>query len=312
MVSTHKPSNKPTRADVTPKAAFINRRRIMAGAAGLGLAGAAGLGVRSFSGPAAAQAPAMGAPNSLEQISGYCNFYEFGTGKDDPARYAHQLSTEGWTVQIDGLVDRPGTYDLAELIDGIDIEERIYRFRCVEAWSMVIPWNGFELNRLLDRLGVQSKARYVAFETALRPDEMPGVKRAVLDWPYVEGLRLDEAMHPLTLLATGLYGEALPKQNGAPLRLVVPWKYGFKSIKSIVRISLTEDEPPTSWNRANPREYGFYSNVNPNVSHPRWSQARERVIGGGLFAPKVDTLMFNGYEDEVAHLYEGMDLETYF
>ncbi len=305
MSSDPRPKNRLTRADVTPKAAFLNRRQIMAG-----FAGAAGLGLGQAA-PLAAS-PTQDTPNSLEEISGYCNYYEFGTGKDDPSEHAHNLTTDGWTIEVGGLVDKPGIYDLAELIDGIDIEERIYRFRCVEAWSMVIPWNGFELNRLLDRLGVQPGARYVAFETALRPKEMRGVRRPVLDWPYVEGLRLDEAMHPLTLLATGLYGEALPKQNGAPLRLVVPWKYGFKSIKSIVRISLTEDEPPTSWNKANPREYGFYSNVNPNVSHPRWSQARERVIGGGLFASKVDTLMFNGYEDEVAHLYEGMDLETFF
>ncbi len=194
----------------------------------------------------------------------------------------------------------------------MDIEERIYRFRCVEAWSMVIPWNGFELRQLLEKVGVQTSAKYVAFETLNRPSEMPGVHRRVLDWPYVEGLRLDEAMHPLTLMATGLYGESLLNQNGAPLRLVVPWKYGFKSIKSIVRITLTEDEPPTSWNKANPREYGFYSNVNPEVDHPRWSQATERVIGGGLFSRRQPTLMFNGYAEEVAHLYDGMDLTKFF
>ena len=192
------------------------------------------------------------------------------------------------------------------------IEERLYRFRCVEAWSMVVPWNGFELADLLDMAGVQGAAKYVAFETVLRPDEMPGVSRPVLDWPYVEGLRLDEAMHPLTIMATGIYGRDIPNQNGAPLRLVVPWKYGFKSIKSVVRITLTESEPPTSWNKANPREYGFYSNVNPNVDHPRWSQATERRIGGGLFSPRIDTLMFNGYGDEVAGLYKGMDLEKHF
>jgi sulfoxide reductase catalytic subunit YedY len=191
------------------------------------------------------------------------------------------------------------------------IEERLYRFRCVEAWSMVIPWNGFELADLLAKVGVQDGANYVAFETVVRPDVMPGVRRRVLDFPYVEGLRLDEAMHPLTLMATGIYGEPLPNQNGAPMRLVVPWKYGFKSIKSIVRISLVADQPPTSWNKANAREYGFYSNVNPNVDHPRWSQATERRIGGGLFAQRQDTLMFNGY-DEVAGLYEGMDLTEFF
>ena len=191
------------------------------------------------------------------------------------------------------------------------VEERIYRFRCVEAWSMVIPWNGFELADLLNWVGVQSSARYVAFETVMRPDEMPGLASPVLEWPYVEGLRLDEAMHPLTMMATGIYGRDIPKQNGAPMRLVVPWKYGFKSIKSIVRISLTEEEPPASWNVANPREYGFYSNVNPNVDHPRWSQATERKIGGGLFARRQPTLMFNGYEAEVASLYDGMDLSEY-
>jgi methionine sulfoxide reductase catalytic subunit len=192
------------------------------------------------------------------------------------------------------------------------IEERIYRFRCVEAWSMVIPWNGFELADLLARVGVQEGARYVAFETAFRPDEMPGVRLPVLDWPYREGLRLDEAMHPLTIMATGVYGETMPNQNGAPIRLVVPWKYGFKSIKSIVRITLTDTEPYASWNAAQPDEYGFYSNVNPNVDHPRWSQATERRIGGGLFAGRIPTLMFNGYEQEVASLYEGMDLSVSF
>ena len=295
--------NKLTWADVTPKQAYLNRRQIMAGAAGLGLG--------SIAGPLAAEVPIEREPNSLEHITNYCNFYEFGTGKEDPAKNAHMLTTDPWSVQIDGLVDKPGTYSLAELLEGMEIEERIYRFRCVEAWSMVIPWNGFELNKLLEKVGVQAGAKYVAFETALRPDEMPGVHTPVIEWPYVEGLRLDEAMHPLTLVATGLYGEPLPNQNGAPLRLVVPWKYGYKSIKSIVRITLTEDEPPTAWNKSQPREYGFYSNVNPGVDHPRWSQASERVIGGGFFAPRIDTLMFNGYEDEVAHLYEGMDLVKY-
>lgn len=295
--------SKLTWDDVTPKEAFLNRRQIMAGAAGLGLG--------SVAGPLAAEVPIEREPNSLMHISSYCNYYEFGTGKEDPAKNAHMLTTDPWSVEIGGLVDKPGTYSFADLIDGMDIEERIYRFRCVEAWSMVIPWNGFELNKLLERVGVQSGAKYVAFETALRPDEMPGVRSPVLDWPYVEGLRLDEAMHPLTLIATGIYGEPLLGQNGAPLRLVVPWKYGYKSIKSIVRITLTEDEPPTSWNKANPREYGFYSNVNPTVDHPRWSQASERTIGDGFFSPRIDTLMFNGYEDEVAHLYEGMDLEKY-
>ncbi|WP_103763840.1 protein-methionine-sulfoxide reductase catalytic subunit MsrP [Roseovarius confluentis] len=289
--------------DVTDEAAFLNRRQLMAGAAaGMGLAGV---------GAAQARAQEL-EPTSYEDVTTYNNYYEFGTGKGDPVDHAHMLTTQPWTVKIDGLVDRPGDYAFEDIMARMTVEERIYRFRCVEAWSMVVPWNGFELADLLDMAGVQSNAKYVAFETALRPDEMPGVKYPVLDWPYVEGLRLDEATHPLTLMATGIYGKEVPNQNGAPLRLVVPWKYGFKSIKSIVRITLTEAEPPTSWNKANAREYGFYSNVNPEVDHPRWSQASERVIGSGLFARRQDTLMFNGYADEVASLYEGMDLTKFF
>ena len=293
--------NDLTRNDVTPEHVWLNRRQIIAG---MMAAGAAGLG-----GPVAAQGGLE--PNSWEEITSYNNFYEFGTGKDDPARNAGAMDTSGWQVTVDGLVDNPGTYSLPELIGGFETEERIYRFRCVEAWSMVIPWNGFELADLLNAVGVQDGARYVAFETAVIPEVMPGVRRRVLDFPYVEGLRLDEAMHPLTIMATGIYGRDIPNQNGAPMRLVVPWKYGFKSIKSIVRISLVADQPPTSWNKANAREYGFYSNVNPQVDHPRWSQATERRIGGGLLARRQDTLMFNGY-DEVASLYEGMDLEANF
>ena len=293
--------NTLTRADATPYGAYLNRRQILAVAAGLGLVAAAGTGQ-------AATDPLE--PNSWEDITQYNNFYEFGTGKADPAQNAHRLTTEPWSVTIDGLVDAPGDYSMAQILDAMTIEERIYRFRCVEAWSMVIPWNGFELADLLTLAGVQDGAKYVAFETALRPDEMPGVRFPVLDWPYVEGLRLDEAMHPLTMMATGIYGKTIPNQNGAPIRLVVPWKYGFKSIKSIVRITVTDAEPPTSWNKANGREYGFYSNVNPEVDHPRWSQASERVVGGGLFAKRQPTLMFNGYEDEVAGLYDGMDLRA--
>ncbi|SMY09036.1 protein-methionine-sulfoxide reductase catalytic subunit MsrP [Flavimaricola marinus] len=295
--------NDLTRADVTPKAAYLNRRQIMAGAMGLGVAGATG-GV--------AQAQAELEPNSFEDITSYNNFYEFGTGKEDPARNAGALVTEPWSIKVDGMVDNPGDYTLADLLDGLTAEERIYRFRCVEAWSMVVPWNGVELADVLAKVGVQSQAKYVAFETTVQPDVMIGVQRRVIPFPYVEGLRLDEAMHPLTLLATGIYGEPMPNQNGAPIRLVVPWKYGFKSIKSIVRITLTDEEPPASWNIINPREYGFYSNVNPNVDHPRWSQATERQIGGGLFASRKDTLMFNGYEAEVASLYEGMDLNEFY
>lgn len=289
--------------DVTPKALYLNRRQLIAGAGAM-------LGAGWIAGGAAAQGELT--PNSWDEITNYNNFYEFGTRKEDPARNAHLLTTQPWSIVIDGLVDKPGTYTFDQIVEGMTIEERIYRFRCVEAWSMVIPWNGFELADLLARVGVKPEARYVAFETAMRPDEMPGVRLPVLDWPYREGLRLDEAMHPLTILATGLYGEPMPNQNGAPIRLVVPWKYGFKSIKSIVRITLTETQPYATWNATQPQEYGFYSNVNPTVNHPRWSQATERRIGDGLFARPVRTLMFNGYEAEVASLYEGMNLAAQF
>lgn len=289
--------------DVTDESLYLNRRQIIAGAAA-----GAGLGL---SGPALA-APEGLEPNSFEDITNYNNYYEFGTGKRDPAEYAHKLTTSPWTVTIDGMVDKPGDYQLEDILAQAQIEERIYRLRCVEAWSMVIPWNGFTLASLLDRVGVQSGAKYVAFQTAERPEEMPGLRYSVLNWPYREGLRLDEAMHPLTILATGLYGKDLPNQNGAPLRLVVPWKYGFKGIKSIVRITLQDQEPFTSWNDANAREYGFYSNVNPTVDHPRWSQATERVIGAGLFGSRRETEMFNGYGEEVASLYDSMDLQKNF
>ncbi len=297
-------TNDLTHADVTPKAAFLNRRQILAGTAGLGAIGLVGTSANA--------AGEELTPNTLEEITSYNNYYEFGTGKSDPANNAHQLETADWKITIDGMVDNPGEYALADLMDGLDIEERIYRFRCVEAWSMVVPWNGVELADILNKAGVQSDAKYVAFETVVQPGNMIGVRRGVLDFPYVEGLRLDEAMNPLTLMATGIYGEPIANQNGAPIRLVVPWKYGFKSIKSIVRITLTDEEPDTSWNKTNAREYGFYSNVNPEVSHPRWSQASERVIGGGLFAARQDTLMFNGYEEEVASMYDGMDLSENF
>lgn len=298
----HRWKNDLTHADVTPKEAFLNRRQILAGTAGLGAIAAAGL----------AEAQEDLQPNSLEDITSYNNFYEFGTGKSDPAANAHKLEIEPWSVKVDGLVDNPGEYSLADLLDGLTVEERIYRFRCVEAWAMVVPWNGIELADILNKVGVQSEAKYVAFETVVQPENMIGVQRRVLDFPYVEGLRIDEAMHPLTIMATGIYGEPIAKQNGALMRLVVPWKYGFKSIKSIIRISLTDYEPPTSWNKANAREYGFYSNVNPNVDHPRWSQSSHRVIGGGLFASREPTLMFNGYEAEVASLYDGMDLSEFY
>jgi sulfoxide reductase catalytic subunit YedY len=285
-------------SDVTPQALFLNRRQIMAGGAAL------------LASPALGKSPYStdDAPNTFEEISGYNNYYEFGTAKEDPAAYAGALTTTPWTVQVDGMVDKPGTYDLGDLISGMTMEERIYRLRCVEAWSMIIPWQGFQLSALLTKLGVQAGAKYVGFETLVRPEEMPGQQMGILDWPYVEGLRLDEAMHPLTLIATGLYGQPLPNQNGAPIRLVVPWKYGFKNIKAIVRITLTDTQPACTWNKMAPQEYGFYANVNPQVDHPRWSQASERRIGAGLLAGRQDTLMFNGYGDEVASLYAGMDL----
>jgi sulfoxide reductase catalytic subunit YedY len=289
-------------SEITPELFWLNRRQIVSGALCSGLVG-------TIAAPSLAE---VLAPNSWEDITNYNNYYEFGTGKGDPAANAHRLNTNRWSIVVDGMVDNPGRYSLPDLLTGLTPEERVYRFRCVEAWSMVVPWNGYELRDILDIVGVKSSAKYVSFETALRPDEMPGVKYNVLDWPYREGLRLDEAMHPLTLMATGIYGKPIPNQNGAPIRLVVPWKYGFKSIKSIVKITLTDMEPKTSWNMSNPREYGFYSNVNPNVDHPRWSQASERRIGGGLFARRKPTLMFNGYEDEVAYLYNGMDLSKLY
>ena len=317
-------------SEITPKSVYLDRRRFLKTAA---MAGAGA--VFGTITPSGFTAPAFAATDSgrmklsgvrktkwtekalgeeltgYDPITQYNNFYEFGTGKDDPARNAHALTTDPWSVKIDGMVDNPGEFAFEDIMARMTVEERIYRFRCVEAWSMVVPWNGFELADLLNLAGVQSGAKYVAFETLYRPDEMWGQKYPVLEWPYVEGLRLDEAMHPLTIMATGIYGRDIPNQNGAPLRLVVPWKYGFKSIKSVVRITLTDQEPPTSWNIANGREYGFYSNVNPEVDHPRWSQASERRIGGGLFARKIPTLMFNGYEEEVASLYEGMDLRKF-
>ncbi|MGB3690646.1 MAG: protein-methionine-sulfoxide reductase catalytic subunit MsrP [Jannaschia helgolandensis] len=292
-----------TRADVTPEAIWMNRRQIIAAMGAGSLAGGIGFGARAQN---------TLEPHSWEQITGYNNFYEFGIGKDDPAKNAGAMKTEPWTVKVDGLVDNPGEFSLADLIGDIPTEERIYRFRCVEAWSMVIPWNGFELNKLLAKVGVKPEAKFVAFETAVLPDVMDGVNYPILDWPYREGLRLDEAMHPLTIMATGLYGKPIPNQNGAPMRLVVPWKYGFKSIKSIVRMSLVEDQPHATWQQTNPKEYGFYSNVNPDVDHPRWSQASERVIGAGLFGGRIDTLPFNGYADQVASLYDGMDLRENF
>jgi len=247
-----------------------------------------------------------------EHVTGYNNFYEFGTGKGDPVRNAHSLKTRPWTVVVDGECEAPGEIGIEDILGDFTQEERIYRLRCVEAWAMVVPWVGIPLGSLLKRFKPTSKAKYVAFETLVDSKQMPGQRRAVLDWPYREGLRMDEAMHPLTILATGLYGELIPNQNGAPLRLVVPWKYGFKSIKSIVRIRFSETLPETTWWKLGPDEYGFYANVNPEVDHPRWSQARHRLIGEGLFTRKHETLMFNGYADQVADLYRGMDLAKFY
>jgi sulfoxide reductase catalytic subunit YedY len=318
IVMVKRPITDIAPSEITPKSVFLRRREFVAGALSAGLIGRMGFL------PAASAAPLKFSKSTLsttepltplKDVTSYNNFYEFGTDKSDPAAYAHKLTTRPWTVKVDGLVGRPGAYDYDDLIKDINLEERIYRMRCVEGWSMVIPWIGVPLADILKRVEPLGSAKFVAFETLVRPEEMPGQRGLFqpLPWPYVEGLRLDEAMHPLTILAVGLYGETLPKQNGAPIRLVVPWKYGFKSIKSIVRISLTERQPPTSWSIQNPREYGFYSNVNPAVDHPRWSQATERRIGeSGLFVKRRPTLMFNGYAEQVAPLYAGMDLKTYY
>lgn len=290
-------------SDVTPEAVFMNRRSFMAaGAAALITAPALGLTGK----PSAFSTEEK--PNSFDEITNYNNFYEFGTGKTDPASYSGSLKPSPWSVRIDGMVEHPGTYAVEDLAPEAALEERIYRLRCVEAWSMVIPWLGVPLARVLDKAGPQSGAKYVAFRTLLDPEQMPAQAHGGIDWPYREGLRLDEAMHPLTILATGLYGRVLPNQNGAPIRLVVPWKYGFKSIKSIVSITLTDQQPQTTWQMLQPSEYGFFANVNPRVDHPRWSQATERRIGGGLLGGRQETLMFNGYADQVASLYAGMDL----
>ncbi|MBC9246052.1 protein-methionine-sulfoxide reductase catalytic subunit MsrP [Paracoccus sp. 11-3] len=293
-------------SDVTPKDVWLNRRNFLAGGAALTATPALALTGR----PSALSTDEK--LNTLEEITNYNNFYEFGTGKTDPAQNAGALTTDPWSVEIGGLVDRPGSYGVDDLAPPDALEERIYRLRCVEAWSMVIPWIGVPLASVLEKVGVQPGAKYVAFQTLLRPEEMPGQNYPFIRWPYVEGLRLDEAMHPLTILATGLYSDPLPNQNGAPIRLVVPWKYGFKSIKSVVRITLTAEQPPCSWQQLQPSEYGFYANVNPEVSHPRWSQASERRIGAGLFGGRQETLMFNGYADQVASLYAGMDLAKHY
>lgn len=302
-------------AEITDERFYLNRRHFMGAAAG-GLLMTQAIEARAAALDYKPGAVTVDEPMTPEKdVTSYNNFYEFGTGKGDPAANAGNFKPTPWTIKVDGLVAKPKEFGLEELI-ALPQEERIYRMRCVEAWSMVIPWVGFPLSALLDQVEPLGSAKYVAFETVVRPEEMPGQSGffQALEWPYVEGLRLDEARHPLTILSTGVYGKSLPNQNGAPIRLVVPWKYGFKGIKSIVRIALTEEQPPTSWNIAASNEYGFYANVNPAVDHPRWSQASENRIGeGGFFgANRRDTLPFNGYGDEVASLYAGMDLAVNF
>jgi sulfoxide reductase catalytic subunit YedY len=308
-------------SEITDYSLYRQRRKFIK--TGLGLAGAvassglwlpnAVLAAEKLKGVKKSPFSTKEKPTPYKDVTTYNNFYEFGTSKYDPAQNAHTLKPKPWSVTIEGEVNKPGVYNLEDIMKGQDLEERIYRFRCVEAWSMVIPWVGISLASIIKRFEPTSKAKYVEFTTLYDPKQMPGQRRAVLNWPYKEGLRMDEAMHPLTIMAVGLYGEVLPNQNGAPLRLVVPWKYGFKNIKSIVKIRFLEKMPTSTWNVAAPSEYGFYANVNPEVDHPRWSQARERVIGSGsLFNAKKKTLMFNGYAEHVAHLYAGMNLRKYF
>jgi sulfoxide reductase catalytic subunit YedY len=301
--------------EITSEQNYLNRRDFirntgLAAGAGLALAGwpanmkAAARDLETVPGPYSTDEE----PNSWQDVTTYNNFYEFGTGKEDPYQNAQDFVTSPWTVKVSGECGKPGEYAYEDIVRPHTFEDRIYRHRCVEAWSMVVPWVGFPLGDLLKRFEPGSDARFVRFKTLLDPRQMPGQRRPVLRWPYVEGLTMAEAMHPLTLMVVGVYGKELPNQNGAPLRLVIPWKYGFKGIKSIVEIEFVKRQPKTSWEMAAPREYGFYANVNPEVSHPRWSQARERRIGAGLFAAKQPTLMFNGYAEEVADLYAGLDL----
>ena len=318
MLLRTKSASEPRGSEITPQSIYLNRRRFMraagASAAGLALAPALGLSGASATAPDFADIlkTAYGSdedPTPFESVTTYNNFYEFGTGKEDPSENSGDFKPRPWTVAVEGEVEAADIYDVDDLIAPHRLEERIYRLRCVEGWSMVIPWVGVPLGDVIARLGPRAGAKYVAFETVVRPEEMPGQRRDALDWPNVEGLRIDEAMNPLTLLAVGLYGKELPNQNGAPIRLVVPWKYGFKSIKSIVRMSFVEHQPPNTWNVQTPNEYGFYSNVNPEVDHPRWSQSRERRIGEFR---RRETLLFNGYGEEVADLYAGMDLTENF
>ncbi len=309
--------NHPRTSEITPHTVYEQRRQLIRLMASGVVGSALGIGAIHEAQAALAAAPSrlagalvLDKPTAYKDATTYNNFYEFGTDKSDPARHAHRLITQPWTVEVEGLVKTPRKFSLDDLLKLSPLEERIYRLRCVEGWSMVIPWIGYSLSALLKKVEPLGSAKFVEFISLADPKTMPGVASRVLDWPYVEGLRLDEALHPLTLLGLGMYGDVLPKQNGAPVRLVVPWKYGFKSSKSIVKIRLVEHQPTTSWGRSAPREYGFYSNVNPQVNHPRWSQATERRIGeDGLFTRKRKTLLFNGYEEQVGQLYAGMDLQ---
>ena len=322
-----KPNDIPT-SEITPKRSYISRRAFITGAVAAGAALAGGAYLRSgssgehsetveasgekLSGIVKSQYSTTETPTSFKDITNYNNYYEFSTDKYAPAGLSKNFRTRPWTVRVEGMVKKPQTLDIDSIMKLAPLEERIYRMRCVEGWSMVIPWVGFPLSNLIKKAEPLPGAKFVAFQTILASDQMPGQKDDVLQWPYVEGLRMDEAMHPLAILAVGLYDQVLPNVDGAPLRLVVPWKYGFKGIKAIVKVTFTDKMPPTTWNIMAPNEYGFYSNVNPTVDHPRWSQATERRIGDGLFAPKRKTLMFNGYADQVASLYSGMDLRKNF
>jgi methionine sulfoxide reductase catalytic subunit len=314
---TRRPTTKILPSDITPPEVFFSRRQAIAAALA---AGAVGLAHAESSEPAGpklkyshnTQYSTQETANSFEDITGYNNFYEFGTDKSDPKANAQQFRTQPWSVTVDGEAEVKGTFTLEDILKPHPLEERIYRFRCVEAWSMVVPWLGFPLADLVKRFKPTSKARYLQLTTLYDPKQMPGQRFQILNWPYVEGLRMDEAMHPLAMMIVGVYGQTLPNQNGAPLRLIVPWKYGFKSVKSIVKISFVERQPRTAWNVATPNEYGFYANVNPAVDHPRWSQKKERRIGGGFLTKRIDTLPFNGYADQVASLYKGMDLAKFF
>jgi methionine sulfoxide reductase catalytic subunit len=318
-----RPNDIPS-SEITPRSAYLNRRAFMAAAGAAGIAAVAGKSIAGFAHPGPVRADTKLTtvpsplstkgltPTSYNDITHYNNFYEFGTDKSDPARYAGRLKTRPWTVSVEGLVKAKKTFDIDSLLKLRPLEDRIYRFRCVEGWSMVIPWVGYSLSEFINACDPLPSAKYVQFLSLADRSQMPGMSDAGLFWPYSEGLRMDEAMHPLTLLTFGLYGETLPNQDGAPVRVIIPWKYGFKSGKSIVKIKFVDKQPHTTWNDMASNEYGFYSNVNPNVDHPRWSQKTERVIGASLFKQRQPTLMFNGYEDQVAGLYKGMDLRRYY